>query len=186
MDEPQAPQPRHRRIRAGVMRRVLLALCLLAPLRALCADDACARGESAPVFGERQQGVQHHRFTRISSHEARETLQLTSGEALEILHGGCEYLVTTFRFSGAAVLDKGASRKEAYVMAGRLMRRLIQLKAASCFDLALTARALDNADVPYEASLDVAGDGADFLLTQVQVNAARRGFIEVMLFKGPL
>lgn len=169
------------------MRAYLLALCLLVPLGASASDDACVRSEPKPVFHNGQPGIRAHHFARVSNHEARETLQLAAGDTLEILQGGCEYLVTTFRLSGSAILPDCASRQQAYAAAGQLLRQLSQLKDASCFDLLRAAQSLEAVrDTPFEEPMNVAGDGDGFLTAQVQVNAVRRGFIEVLVFRGPL
>lgn len=174
-----------------------LVIGLSTPLSGVGAPvpDECVRSEPAPVFEAKQLGIHSHRFALVSSHEAQEQLRLNSGELVDIHHGGCEYFVTTFRFSSVNILKSSKSRLDAYKISATLLRRLQQLKGKSGFDLVLAARTLEavvekNRAIEFGRQFAVDGDGTDFLQTQVQVDAAGQkagvGFVQVSLFKGPL
>ncbi|MRW92929.1 hypothetical protein GJ699_23300 [Duganella sp. FT80W] len=172
------------------MKTFYAALLLLLSLSAW-AEDSCMRSEAEPMFTPHQPGLRNYQFKRLSATEAQESFQLASGESVLLEHGGCEYFVTKFRFSSPAILKQGATRKQAFASAGQLLRRLRLLKGDSAFDLLLAARTLETAvqrkpDVEYGESQDVEGDGEDFLQTQAQLVAAGPGFVQLMLFKGPL
>jgi hypothetical protein len=178
------------------LRLLLPIAAFIFPALGHCAEDgeACVRGEPAPVFPAAQAGITSHSFNAVSSHEARERVELASGVSVAIHHQGCEYFVTTFRFEGAGILKGGASSKASYQAAAELLRQLGRMKADPGFDLALAAATLEQASrgapLEFEQELPVAGDGTDFLQSQVKVdNAGRKskvGFVQVTLFKGPL
>jgi len=175
---------------------LLLTAVLASPAIGHCAgEEACVRGEPAPVFPAAQAGIKAHRFNTVSSHEARERVELASGMTVDIHHQGCEYFVTTFRFEGAGILKSDASIKASYQAAAELLRQLGHLKSDPGFDLALAAATLEKASrsaqpLAFELELPVAGDGTDFLQSQVKLdNAGRKaasGFVQITLFKGPL
>ena len=181
----------------SALHTVLLGVVLALPLTAMCASasDECIRSEPAPVFTAVQSGIKSHRFARVSSHEAKEHVVLSSGVSLEVIHGGCESFVTTFRWQSAQIARSVKSRSDAYMVAATLLRGLKTLKENSGFDLALAAAALEaaarnNPKIAFEEQLAVAGDGVDFLQAQVQVDGAGQksgiGFIQVSLLRGPL
>lgn len=176
---------------------VSLGVLFMLPLAGTCAPkpSECVRSKPAPVFNGVQPGVRSHRFVPVSDHEASEYAVLTSGESMDIRHGGCEYFVTTFRFQSGLTLRNVKSRHDAYMVAATLLRRLQQLKESSGFDLALAASTLDvaarrNSEIEFGEPLAVEGGETDFLQTQVQVDEVGRKpgneFIQISLFKGPL
>jgi hypothetical protein len=179
------------------LRCLTFAIILTLPLSAMCTPvpDECVRGEPIPVFNAGRPGIRAHNFVSVSSHEANEFVTLSSGEAVEIHHGGCEYFVTTFRFHSKRILKDGKSPRDAYKTAAALLRRIGQLKEESGFDLIRAAGTLEaavrrNPGVNFEEPFAVEGDGIDFLQAQVQVDALSRkggiGFLQVSLFRGPL
>ncbi len=181
----------------SALHTVLLGAVLATPLTAMCASesDECIRSEPTPVFNAVQSGIKSHRFVRVSSHEAKEYVVLSSGVSLEVRHGGCESFVTTFRWQSANIAKNVKSRLDAYLTAAGLLRSLQRLNEHSGFDVVLAAAALEaaarkNPKIEFEEQLAVQGDGADFLQAQVQVDAAGQksgiGFIQVSLLRGPL
>lgn len=173
------------------MKKICVAIMFLLSSLPARADDECVRGVPEPMFGAGQAGVRGHRFKSLSSHEATESVQLASGVKIDMEHGGCEYVVTKFRFSGPDILKQGAARDQAFAAASQALRQLLQFKLNSAFDLQLAARTLADAfkqhpGIQFEEPLMVDGDGADFLQTQVELDAAGPGFVQLMLFKGPL
>ncbi len=149
---------------------LLSIAAFILPATGHCAEreEACVRGEPIPVFAAGQAGTKSHHFKAISSHEARERVELSSGVLVAIHHLGCEYYVTTFRFESADLLKNDASPKAVYRSAADQLRQLRRLKADPGFDLDLAATTLESAvlsgqPVEFEQELPVAGDGTDFL-----------------------
>src|SRR5476649_284281 len=174
----------------------VFSFALALPLAGFCAaqSDDCVRSEPGPVFDGKQAGISSYHFSPVSSHEAREQLVLNSGESVEIKHGGCEYMVTTFRIQAKSISSSVKTAREAYLTAAASLRRLQQLKETSGFNLALAAGALDaavkrNPKIDFGEEIPVEGDGVDFLQAQVQVDAAGWesgvGHIQITLFRGP-
>lgn len=176
--------------------RLLFAIAaLMAAVTGRCAEEGCVRSAPAPVFRGSQAGLGAHRFKTISSHEAREHVELASGVSVDIHHQGCEYFVTTFRFESADILKNGTSVQAAYQSAAGLLRQLGRLKGEFVFDLQLAAATLDQTSrdsrpLELEQEIPFGGDGSGLLQTQVKIDSAGRnaksGFVQVTLFLGPL
>lgn|GEM_PF-2004162 len=173
----------------------LFCIALALPLPGLCAPAPgdCVRSAPVPAFNAKQPGIRSYRFSPVSDHEAREYLALTTGESVDIRHGGCEYLVTTLHIKSKSIPIRLTAGRDAFLVAANLLRQLRQLKDTSGFDLALAANTLSAAakgNPAFEEPLAVEGDGADFLQAQVQVDATGQesgaGFVQITLFRGPL
>ncbi|MGO4467784.1 M13 family metallopeptidase [Pseudoduganella sp. RAF53_2] len=150
----------------------MFCIALALPLPGLCAPAPgdCVRSAPAPAFNAKQPGIRSYRFSPVSDHEAREYLALTTGESVDIRHGGCEYLVTTLRIKSKSIPIRLTAGRDAFLTAANLLRRLRQLKDTSGFDLALAANTLSAAakgNPAFEEPLAVEGDGTDFLQAQV-------------------
>lgn len=169
----------------------------LAP--ALARAEGCVRNTPAPLFAAASQDIGAHAFTLLSEHEAIETFRLAPDTKVEVRHGGCEYIVTTFRFTSPALFARAYSTAQAYRSAAAALRQLHNLHAASNFDLPLAAQARQREagrrHPRLEREITVRGDGAAPLEAGVRiVSAGRRyagrrdagGHVEVILFRGPL
>jgi hypothetical protein len=168
-------------------RQLTAALAMATTLAsgAALADD-CVRGEPAPLFAA-SAALQAHHVATVSNHEAREHFLLAPGVAVDVSQGGCEYIVTTLRFSGAAL-----GRGNAYCAAADLLRRLNRLHPAAAFDLeaaaaTLTTLARRRPAPPFGSEQEISADGA---LAAVKLDGAGRragaGFVQVTLLRGPL
>jgi hypothetical protein len=131
----------------------LLAASLLAHAQD-CVDPV--RSVPSPLFaGVRatgtHAGIRAHSFALTSNHDAVERFEFGYGIQAEVRHGGCEYYVTTYRFSAPALFARGYTTRQVYA---------------------------------------VDGDGVDPLQGGVVIDAAgrrnRAGFVQVILFRGPL
>jgi len=157
--------------------------------------DECMRGRPYPVFSKNRSEISTHHFSLKSEHEANERVQLKAGALIQIHHWGCEYYAITFKIESPDILKSSTSKEAAFRDAIAQLRNLKQLNADSIFDLSLAANTLEKAitnpsSVEFDQEFPVAGDGTDFLQTQVKVDKAERhaqnGSIEITLFKGPL
>ncbi len=173
------------------------ALSVLFVIPCICGagQDECIRGIPTPVFAKNHADIRSRNFTLTSSTEAKEQVQLKSGELIRISHGGCEYYTITFRFESNEILRSDTSTNRVYKEAADLLQKLTTLKVDSAFDLGLAAATLETAlmkqpRTELHDTLAVVGDGEEFLQTQIRIDAAGRkrkiGFIEISLFKGPL
>lgn len=173
---------------------ILLAAALSAgalPARA----QYCVRSVPAPLFAATQPGIRAHSFSLSSQHEATERFEFGDGVQAEVSHGGCEYYVTTYRFSAPPLFARGYTPRQVYAAAAGFLRTLAALRPDTSSDLGLAAATLDaQANAPANPvlgqELTVDGDGAAPLQGQVKVDAAgrrnRAGFVQVTLFRGPL
>ena len=126
----------------------LLAASLLAHAQD-CVDPV--RSVPSPLFAATHAGIRAHSFALTSNHDAVERFEFGDGIQAEVRHGGCEYYVTTYRFSAPALFARGYTTRQVYA---------------------------------------VDGDGVDPLQGGVVIDAAgrrnRAGFVQVILFRGPL
>lgn len=145
----------------------------------------CVRSTPAAIFAGDRAGVQAHAFVLKSDHEATERFRLVSGMQVDVELGGCEYVVTTFRFQ-----SKADSAAASYKEAASLLRTLQSEHADITFDLNLAAATLlkEASRKPrLDRELAVRGDGVPPLEAVVTVGRKKpSGPLEVTLFRGPL
>lgn len=145
------------------------------------AQDGCVRSEPSPVFPKAAASI--HSFSATAPTEAVESLRLPSGEELRLEHGGCEYYVLAFEFSGAAGPD-------AYISAAKMLDSLRPLQPDARFDLPLAARtlrAMSARRAPLAEESEVDGDGLDFLQARLTLEPAKStGKLRLTIFRGPL
>lgn len=179
------------------MRVIVLAAALLAGAGAHARARAqdCMRSEAAPLFPKPLASIGAHAFTTTSNHEGVERFTFGDGVRADVNHGGCEYDVTTLRFSAPALFARGYAARQAYAAAAAYLRTLAALRPETSNDFGAAAATLDArasaAPTPaFGEELAVDGDGAPPIQGRVKVDAAGRqgksGYVQVTLFKGPL
>jgi hypothetical protein len=158
------------------------------------ADD-CVRGVPTPAFSAQRMPIRDHRFDLRSDQEAIERFRFGPGTRVELRHGGCEYVVASFRFASADLLKAGQGAADAYRAAAALLLALDRLHPATGFRLQLAAAALlrevrRTPQPQLDKALPVAGDGVPPLEAVVTIDAAGRkdgqGRIALSLSRGPL
>jgi hypothetical protein len=170
----------------------LLAASLLAHAQD-CVDPV--RSVPSPLFAGVRAGIRAHSFALSSNHDAVERFEFGDGIQAEVRHGGCEYYVTTYRFSAPALFARGYTTRQVYTAAAGFLRTLAALQPNTASPPDLAAATLDaQARAPaapvlgHEFAVD--GDGVDPLQGGVVIDAAgrrkRAGFVQVTLFRGPL
>jgi hypothetical protein len=177
----------------ALLRAAAAGILLAASLQAQAQD--CVRSVPSPLFAGAQAGIRAHSFALASKHEAIERFEFGDGIQAEVRHGGCEYYVTTYRFSAPPLFARGYTTRQVYAAAAGFLRTLAALRADTASDPGLAAATLDAqarapADPVLGREIAVDGDGEAPLRGQVKVDAAgrrnRAGFVQVTLFRGPL
>ena len=170
----------------------LLAASLLAHAQD-CVDPV--RSVPSPLFAATHAGIRAHSFALTSNHDAVERFEFGDGIQAEVRHGGCEYYVTTYRFSAPALFARGYTTRQVYAAAAGFLRTLAALQPNTASPPGLAAATLDaqaraSAAPVLGREIAVDGDGVDPLQGGVVIDAAgrrnRAGFVQVILFRGPL
>lgn len=157
--------------------------------------DECIRSTPSPIFATDRDEIRVHSFSLKSDHEAVEQFRLRSGMQVEVVHGGCEYLVTTFKFKSAELFATTYSVALAYKTAASLLQKLKDLHPQSGFDLDKASATLlkeveqkQNPELDEELTVD--GDGVPPLEAGIKIDSAGRqgssGYLELTMFRGPL